>query len=270
MQELLNQQHQAPESTTSSNEPDIDTMRKQLSDKESQLTSRFDGLTRRERMLLQRENDLKTKYAGVQSYEEMKEMASKDPLKVMEKLGLSYDKLTDLYAGMSPKDETEKTVGSLKSEIEDLKTRLEQDAAQGQMKEVMRVKGAKLTTLKNLASKEDSDYSLVAHFGVYDDVLNYMAKHYESSGEILDDDEALRHVEERLFENLKSLKSNRKIQELMGAVEHGTQGQKPDSPFSLSDSKFKNETPKTETTRGLSDAQLFEIALSKMPDIKIR
>lgn len=265
-------QQQTPTESTSAPaapaETDIESLKKQLAEKEGQLTSRFDGLTRRERMLLQREQELKTKYNGVQSFEELKKLAEKEPLTALEKLGLNYDKLTDIYVGMSPDKEQEKSVGNIKAEIEELKKKMDEQASEGQMKEIMRVKSAKLDALQNLAKRENSEYSLVAHFGVYDDVLGYMSEHYNETGEILDDNEALRHVEERLVNNLKGLTNNAKIKAMFGVKEHELNTDKPDSSFSLSDSKFNSGTPKNESTRGLSEQQLFELALSKLPSLK--
>lgn len=249
-------------------ESEIEILKKQLAEKESQLTSKFDGLTRRERALLQRENELKQKFQNAGTFDELRNLAEKDPLKALEKLNLTYDKLTDIYAGMTPQDETSKQVNSFKSELEQIKQQIQEQQTQGQMKEIMRVKGAKMEALKNLASKEDSDYSLVSYFDSYEDVLEHMARHFETTGEILDDQTALQHVEERLAESLKGLKENKKLRSLFGTAEPEVVGQKPVSPFSLSDSKLKPETPKQEDTKGLSDQQLFELALQKLPQLR--
>jgi hypothetical protein len=251
---------------------DIESLRAQLKSKEDSLASKFDGLTRRERMLMQRENELKQKLGQAGSVDELKELASKDPLKLLEKFGLSYDKLTDLYAGMVPEDETRSKVNNVTKELEDLKRKLEEGQAEGQMKEIMRVKDAKLEGLKSLASREGSDYTLVSQFGNFDDVLLYMSEHYNATGEILSDDEALEHVERRLEESLKVLKGNAKLQKLFGLSEEPEQKgheQEVQGSFGLHDSKLKSETPKTEDTRGLSDAQLFELALTKMANVKL-
>lgn len=247
-------------------ETEIDQLRKQLAEKESQLTSKFDGLTRRERALLQRENELKQKYQNASTFEELRSLADKDPLKALEKLNLTYDKLTDIYAGMSPQDETKAQASKFQTELEQLKQKIQEQEAEGQMKEIMRVKSAKLDALKNLANKENSDYSLVSYFDSYEDVLNHMADHFQRTGEILSDEDALNHVESRLVESLRGLKENKKLRSLWEqSQEHGSVGQQPGSPFSLSDSKLKTETPKTENTRGLTDQQLFELALQKLP-----
>lgn len=260
---LLQQQTQTETQSNAAPESDIESLKKQLAEKESQLTSRFDGLTRRERMLLQREQELKTKYNGVQSYEELKKLAEKEPLTALQKLGLDYDKLTDIYVNMAPGNDDAKAVSTVKAEIEELKKKLEEQASEGQMKEIMRVKNAKLDALQNLAKRDDSDYSLVAHFGVYDDVLSFMSEHYNATGEILDDESALKTIEDRLVENMKTLASNPKIRKLFGVAEP-EQTAKPEQSFSLSDSKFNSGAPKNETTRGLSEQQLFELALSKI------
>ena len=246
---------------------EVEKLKAELRKKEEQLTSKFHGLTARERMLMQKEMELKEKLGQVGSVDELRGLAEKDPLKLLEKFGLNYDKLTDIYAGMTPEDETKKTVGTLKSEIEELKNKLTEQETQGQMKEIMRVKAAKLDALKGLASREGSDYNLISHFGNYDDVLAYMSEHYNATGEILSDEEALEHVESRLAESLKSLGSNSKVKALLGFKEQADEsGQEQAKPFGLG--SVRNEPTKPESTRGLSEQQLWELALAKMPDLK--
>jgi chromosome segregation ATPase len=247
---------------------EISQLKEQLRKKEEALTSKFHGLTSRERMLMQKEQEIKQRLGQVGDIDELKGLAEKEPLKLLERFGLNYDKLTDIYAGMTPEDETKKTVSTLKQEIESLKSKLQEDQAQGQMKEIMRVKEAKLETLKSLASREGSGYDLVSTFGNYDDVLAYMSEHYNATGEILSDEEALEHIESRLAESFKNISSNPRVKKLLGLQEPEPTRAEPARPFGLSDSKFRTETPRQESTANLSDAQIWELALSKMPSLK--
>jgi hypothetical protein len=259
----------APEASAQVTPQDeISQLKEQLRKKEESLTSKFHGLTSRERMLMQKEQEIKQRLGQVGDIDELKGLAEKEPLKLLERFGLNYDKLTDIYAGMTPEDETKKTVSTLKQEIENLKSKLQEDQAQGQMKEIMRVKEAKLEGIKSLASREGSGYDLVSTFGNYDDVLAYMSEHYNATGEILSDEEALEHVESRLAESFKAVSSNPRVKKLLGLTEQAQDRTEPARPFGLSDSKFRTETPRAEHTGNLSDAQLFELALSKMPMLK--
>lgn len=260
-----------PGSAASSGAPtsEIEQLRAELKKKEDALTSKFHGLTARERMLMQKEQEIKQRLGQVGDIDELKSLAEKEPLKLLERFGLNYDKLTDIYAGMTPEDETKKTVGTLKREIEELKNKLQEDQTQGQMKEIMRVRDAKLQALRSLADKDDSEYTLVSQFGSYDDVLAYMSEHYNATGEILSDDEALAHVEAKLAEGFKKVASSPRVKKLLGIAEPETKEPEQARPsFGLHDSGFKPESARSETTKGLSDAQLFELALSKMPDLK--
>ena len=247
---------------------EITQLKEQLRKKEEALTSKFHGLTSRERMLMQKEQEIKEKLGQVGSVDELRQLADKEPLKLLERFGLNYDKLTDIYAGMTPEDETKKTVSTLKQEIESLKAKLSEDQAQGQMKEIMRVKDAKLEALKSLASREGSGYDLVSTFGNYDDVLAYMSEHYNATGEILSDDEALTHIESRLAESFKTISANPRVKKLLGLGEPEPQRTEPARPFGLNDSKFRTETPRAEHTGNLTDAQIWELALSKMPSLR--
>lgn len=258
----------APEATQQvAPQDEIAQLKEQLRKKEEALTSKFHGLTTRERSLLQKEQELKARMGEIGAVDELRSLAVKDPLKLLERFGLNYDRLTDIYAGMTPEDETKKTVGTLKQEIEQLKAKLQEDQAQGQMKEIMRVKEAKLEALRNLANKDGSGYDLVSTFGNYDDVLAFMSEHYNATGEILSDEEALNHIESKLADSFKAVSSNPRVKKLLGLSEPEVKAE-PARPFGLNDSRLKTETPRQETTAGMTDAQIWELALSKMPSLK--
>lgn len=277
MSELLNSLSQAPmsqdvpgksDAPTGEPQSEIERLRAELKKKEDSLTSKFHGLTSRERALMQREQEIKEKLGQVGSIDELKGLAEKEPLKLLEKFGLNYDKLTDIYAGMSPEDETKKTVSSLQKELESLKSKLQEESSQGQMKEIMRVKDAKLQGLKALAARDDSGYDLVNQFGSHEDVLVYMSEHYNATGEILSDEEAMQHVESRLAEGFKKAVSNPRIRKLLGLSEQEQSRSEQARPFGLSDSGLRNQSTRQDDTRDLSDTERFELALKLLPDLQ--
>ena len=73
---------------------EITQLKEQLRKKEEALTSKFHGLTSRERMLMQKEQEIKEKLGQVGSVDELRQLADKEPLKLLERFGLNYDKLT--------------------------------------------------------------------------------------------------------------------------------------------------------------------------------
>lgn len=268
------QMHQAPdrpqaptEQNAQPDSPKEDTA-SQYDKKLAELTSKFDGLSRRERMLLQKEREIQEKAQGVEQFESLKKLAKENPAQLMEKFGLTYDQLTDYFANQVPEDETTKTVGTLKREIEELKKQIELEKSQGQEREIVKVKTQKLEALKNLANKEDSPYGLISSFGSYEDVLTHMGQHYQATGEILDDETAMAAVEKQLEENLRELAKSPKVRQLLGVAQTATppevQGGKP---MTLAQN-FESQATRTQDTRGLSEQQLFELALSQLPSLK--
>lgn len=265
-------------SQNSGTESSVESLQAKLSKMESDLTSKFEGLTRRERMLLQKEQELKSKLGQMGSLEELKSLASKDPAKVLERLGMSYDQLTDYYASQDPDAQKENITNSLKEEIDSLKSKLSEQEKTQQQREIDRIRNAKIESIKNLATKEGSEYGLIGHFGLFDDVLQFMAEHYQETGDILSEADAMAKVEDRLAENLKTLKNNPKIRMIFG-LEQETTGQERASqnngmqhesasrgaPFGLHDSNLRNNSPKGESLEGLSEQQLLELALQKLP-----
>jgi Zn-dependent M32 family carboxypeptidase len=234
----------------------------------AELTSKFDGLSRRERMLLQKEREIQEKSSHVEQYENLKELAKKSPAQLLEKFGITYDQLTDYYASQTPEDETSRTVGSLKQELAELKKQMEVQKTEGQAREIAKVREQKLEALKNLANKDDSPYGLISQFGSYEDVLIYMGQHYQATGEILDDQTAMEAVEKQLEENLKVLAKSNKVRKLLG-FDQAISSPEVQSHKSITlSNNFGSEAPRTQDTRGLSEAQLFELALQQMPDLK--
>lgn len=265
-------------SQNSGTESSIESLQAKLSKMESDLTSKFEGLTRRERMLLQKEQEIKSKLGQLGSLEELKSLASKDPAKVLERLGMTYDQLTDYYASQDPEAEKENITKSLKEEIDGLKSKLSEQEKTQQTRELDRIRQAKIDSIKSLATKEGSEYGLIGHFGVFEDVLQFMAEHYHETGDILSETDAMAKVEERLAENLRTLRDNPKVRMLFGLEqeksghEQGSQrfgmqneSASRDAPFSLQDSNLRNNSPRSESLEGLSDQQLLELALQKMP-----
>ena len=266
--EAFAEQMKQPTEKTEQAPAEQDELASRYDKKLAELTSKFDGLSRRERMLMQREREIQEKASGVEQYESLQKLAKENPVQLMEKFGLTYDQLTDYFANQTPEDETKKTVGTLKSELENLKQQLEVQKSEGQAKEIMKVKAQKLEALKNLANKEDSPYGLVSQFGSYDDVLTHMSEHYQATGEILDDETAIEVVERRLEENLRELGKSEKVRKLLGLVSDSQPPQvQNEKPMTLSNN-FGSEAPRTSDTRGMSEAQLFELALQQMPDLK--
>lgn len=248
--------------------PEQEDLSSKYDKKLAELTSKFDGLSRRERMLLQKEREIEAKASQVEQYESLKELAKKNPAQLIEKFGLTYDQLTDYFASQTPEDETTRTVGSLKQELAELKKQMEVQKTEGQAKEIAKVREAKLEALKNLANADDTPYGLVSQFGSYEDVLQYMGQHYQATGEILDDQTALEAVEKQLEENLRQLAKSDKVRKLLGFAEQQSSPEvQSEKPMTLSNN-FGSEAPRTQDTRGLSEAQLFELALQQMPDLK--
>jgi hypothetical protein len=255
----------APSSTPAEPQEDLST---KYDKKLAELTSKFDGLSRRERMLLQKEREIQEKSSHVEQYENLKELAKKSPAQLLEKFGITYDQLTDYYASQTPEDETSRTVGSLKQELAELKKQMEVQKTEGQAKEIAKVREQKLEALKNLANKDDSPYGLISQFGSYEDVLIYMGQHYQATGEILDDQTAMEAVEKQLEENLKVLAKSNKVRKLLG-FDQAISSPEVQSHKSITlSNNFGSEAPRTQDTRGLSEAQLFELALQQMPDLK--
>lgn len=144
----------------------------------------------------------------LQTYEEARQNAKKNPIAALEAAGLSYDDLVSAYMD-DGKPTVEKNVESFKSEISTMKSTIEdmrqaalkkeQDALIEQNTSV--IADFRNSVLNDVSTAKDK-YPLINSLGRSQDVLAVIENHFSQTGQLIDHNEAASYVESYLSEEL--------------------------------------------------------------------
>ncbi len=205
--------------------------------------SKFAALSRREKEIRSRESSLEQKIAEFEARmqelqaakepkQEVKEelpleyRLKKNPLKTLEELGLNYDTLTKLALndGELPTDMQmrlmrEELEKDYKSKFEELENRLLEKEKLEEESKYNKVIEEYKSDIKNLIDGSEK-YELIQANDSYELVYDVIEEHYNSTGRILDTEEAAAQVEAYLEEELRTvLKKSKKLGSMMPAAE---------------------------------------------------
>lgn len=204
---------------------------------------KFAALSRREKDIRSREQEYEARLAELNAKtndmlpkqeQETEQLPleyrlKRNPLKTLEELGLSYDKLTNLVLndGELPADMQMKL---MKEELEsDYKTKFEQLEERLKAKEVEEQE-AKLNTVVDSFKKEINDhisaetekYELITASESQELVFDIISQHYDETQRILPIEEAAQAVEEHLLEEFSKFSNIKKLSS-------GEEASKPDT-----------------------------------------
>lgn len=174
---------------------------------------RFAELTKKERAILQKQQQLKESSKALEEFENAKKNAKLNPKALLEAYGLSYQGLTEfLLNDEKPTPETQ-----IKTELDLLKSQLEEERRLRETKEqeAERMAEEKVVTefkasLKDLATSDDFELIRSEGDDGIDLVYAVMEEYYDSTGNMMDKAEAMKQVESHLESELKRKYQNAK------------------------------------------------------------
>lgn len=230
----------------------------------------FEHLKMRERALRAKEQEIEAKARRFSKFEELEKSAGDNPQAVLDAYNLSYDKLVQkMIDGTATQDE-KGHFQKLRDDIAILQKKLEDRDKADEEKFQTERNSRFVDSIRDHTRSKAEDYKLLNKLDMHEAVFDHLALHYDKTGEQLSLEEASRHIETSLRSGLKAKISE--LQELQALLDPKPSEPPPQSDaasvsqsFSLSDNKLKSGTPTAEDTRGLSDAQRFELAMSKLP-----
>lgn len=169
----------------------------QIQRRERQMHMQSQDIKRREQELQQRE-------ARVREYEELQALKEKDPKTFLEKNGLSFERITDVYLN-DGKPTPEQKIEALEARIQSLIEGREQEKEQEISKSAQeKVEGFK-RTIEGVIESEGERFELIkaqkAHSLVFDVIQNY----WRETGQMLPVAEAADFVENELFTEAQQL-----------------------------------------------------------------
>ena len=183
-----------------------------------QFDSKFAALSRREKALREREAQLEQKYGNKQKEVPLEYKLKQNPLKALEEMGLSYDKLTELALNdgqLTPdmqmrlmRDELE---SDYKNKFEALENRLNEKEKADEESRYNSVKENFMGEIDYFVKNNKDSYEFVAHNEAKEVVYDVIEEHYNETGRILDIKDAVNAVESYLEEEAEKLFQLNKI-----------------------------------------------------------
>lgn len=165
-------------------------------------------------------------FSEFQEYKKLKASAKSDPLGVLEKLGLTYDEITDyVISGKHTKDPSvralEEKLANLEKTAKEREEQAKKDLEAAQLKQFQE-------QIKAECLKSADEFELVNVWGAHNLVYNVIQAHYDNTEEILPVSEAAKKVEAYLEEESKKYQGSKKLRKLFGAPDPEVKQQQTD------------------------------------------
>jgi hypothetical protein len=176
---------------------------------EDGFSKKFAALSKRERELKLKDDELKAKMSNYSSVDEYKKLAKTDVNKWLEESGVSFDEITEYYLnGAQSKDPKLSEVEQKLEALEKTLKKKETDAAEAER--VAAVNGFKTSQKEHILSKA-SEYELIAATDSYELVYDVTKQHYDKTNKVLTHDEAAAMVEAYLEKEVEKVLKASKI-----------------------------------------------------------
>lgn len=188
--------------------------------KDEYISPRFAMLAKEEKRLQEERKRLaeERKNPDFQDYLEFKKLkaqAKADPLTALEKLGLSYDEITEYV--ISGKHTKDPSVRALEEKLE----KLEKEAREKEENAKKALEEAQLNNFKESIKakclEKADDYELVNIWGAHNLVYSVIQEHYDKTEEVLPIEEAAKKVEAYLEKESEKYQGSKKLRKLFGA-----------------------------------------------------
>lgn len=147
----------------------------------------------------------------VESLIQFKQLLAKNPLKALESVGLSYDKMTDLVL-TGEQQEAPTTIEDVKAYVqktlEEERAKLKAEAEAQQIEQTIKQFKAEVTNFINTNSEK---YEFIALNDAHDKVSDLIQAHYLENNELLSTEQAADLLEEHYTEVARKLASAKKL-----------------------------------------------------------
>lgn len=225
--------------------------------READFERRFQTLTRREKMLVDREKAAKEELTALSNLKKMKEDAHLNPMPLLEELGWTFEDLTQMVLNDN-QPPAERKAKILEERLAKIEAERQKDLESRQTAEEEAVIEAHKDEIKKHVTTKGDDYELIQANDAYELVYDVIEAHYEEHGEIIPIADASDKVESYLEEQAKKLLSLKKFR---SQTEETTEASpspdaKPDaSTKTLTNTAANSITPPEKPTAYLSDEE---------------
>lgn len=189
-----------------------------LSRKEKQIRDRERALQQQMSAMEQRMKELEEGRSEVSKYKELPNRLKKEPLKVLEESGLTFEQLAEMVLNdgkPTPDMHLQETLTPIQQKIKELEEKLAAKEAAEQESKVEATLQQFMGQLTDFVNGTE-DYELIRANDAVDLVYDVIEQHHSETGEILSNKEAADAVENYLLEEAKKLVDREKVKKLLG------------------------------------------------------
>lgn len=222
---------------------------------------RFNALARKEREMLQREQQIKERYQEFENYQKERAKLKDNPLDFLEANGWKFQDLAD-YVLNNNQATPETQVSRLQKRLDDMEAERKAEIEAREKAEQQAKNEEQLTAFKNsikeTVSAKSEQYELINEYGEFETVYDVIANYYNQHGVILDTDKAAAEVEKYLEDRLAKAANTQKFRKRYSPIEQAiadaAEGKEEQRPQDTGPSTLTNEAvsqapaqPKTES-----------------------
>jgi hypothetical protein len=246
---------------------------------EEPLSSQYAQLARKEKAIRAKAQEVKAKEAELAAREAaltaktdpkpaegptLKDRASKDPLGVMQELGISYEQLTELLLNQDPNQARyQADMEALKAEIKALREENKSTREADQQQQYKNAVNQIRTEVSQLV-KSDEAFETIRETGSVDDVVELIEATFKEEGRILPIEEAAQLVEDHLLEEALKLTRLKKIQAKLNVAKPAPAVKQPEVKAAPTAKTLTNQMSTTKPLTAVQRAMLaFEGKLPK-------
>jgi hypothetical protein len=181
-------------------------------EEDPKFATRFAALTRREKMIQEREARMKAEEAEYKAWKKSKDEAKINPVGLLETHGLSFNELTDylLTKGEQKQLTAEEKIELLQKRIDDKEKAEAEALAKRRQDEIENLVTEHKNKIKELVDSSGDTYELIQAQEAYDLVFSVMEEHWQGTynektgtGEIMPTAQACKAVEEYLTDQVR-------------------------------------------------------------------
>lgn len=245
----------------------------QNTQQEDKFASKFAALSRKEKIIRQREAELTQRLQELENrakqqdeefgkWKSVPDRLKKEPLKVLEEAGLTFEELTEmaLNDGKPTSDMQQADLEKrLSSKLEELERKLQEKEENEKLSKQEAMLSEFKRGLENYIDENASNYELVKANDAFELVFDVIEAQAERTGEIMDYKDACDAVEAYLLEEVKQHLSLSKIKALLGSEGTGVQSEQ-DKQSSVTLSNELSAQPTSENGSRLSDEESKKLA----------
>lgn len=212
--------------STIANKPGADSGEKNPGaegENDRRMASRFAELARRDKAIRQEKRRLAEEKARLARWQEAESLAKQDPLAVLERLGLSYEQLTERqfqrFAEKAQKDDPNFRLKSIEDKIREYEEQAQRQQQEMKKAEVDRQLAQFKRQVADHVESNKEKFELVSAQRAHEDVYGLIEAHFAQTGEVMSIDQAATLVEQQLEEEAEPLLKAKKLRAKLGLKE---------------------------------------------------